>query len=121
MQSAALMESLTQHDVATIGRRVLLGGRLTLRQRRAGFAVLATDMDETDAVAAVWLARHLESDDAVEYALYFELLGSWRCRGLSEGSARGRSLAGRRSVRDPSATVIDEVTVHRALAGLAGT
>jgi hypothetical protein len=100
------MRNLSQHDLGAIGRRILLGNRLTLSQRRAGFTALARDVDEAAAVAAVWLMR-AGSTNSAAYALQFERTDSWHCLGWSGGSTPNLLLIGRPSAASGPAKAIE--------------
>jgi hypothetical protein len=82
---------------------------LKLSQRRAGFAVLARDIDEVAAVAAVWLVQ-AGSGGSTQYALQFERVDSWRCLGWSRGPARDLSPTRRPSAAGAPASAIELLT-----------
>jgi len=103
------MRNQSRYDIGAIGGQVLSGGRLTFSQRGAGFSVLASDVDEAAAVAAVWLVQ-AGRRDSVEYAIQFERIGSWRCLGWSGGSARNLPLTGRLSAADAPTRAIELLT-----------
>ena len=105
---------LSRYDLAGMGLRALAGQRLSFRQRRAGFVVLATDISEDQGVAAVWLARHPGARGSGQHILDFERVGGWRWRGAASGSARELQLMGR-----PSAAVNGPATMMTLLAGTA--
>lgn len=96
-------------DLGAIGRRVLSGRRLTFSQRRAGFSVLASDVDEEVGVAAVWLVQ-AGLPGPVDYALLFERIDSWCCLGWSGGSSRKTLLMDRPSVADSQIRSIELLT-----------
>jgi hypothetical protein len=98
-----------------MGLRVLSGRQLGFSQRRAGFVVLASDIDEDAGVAVVWLVRQPGAPDSAEHALQFERAGEWRFLGGGSSSARELSLAGR-----PSASVHGPSTMMRLLGSSAG-
>jgi hypothetical protein len=77
-----------------------------LWQRRAGFAELASDVDEDAGVAAVWLVRNVGSPESSERALLFERHAGWRFVGVG-GSAQELLLTRRPStvVNGPSNTM----------------
>lgn len=94
----APLGDLAWRDLEGAGLRVLSGRRLGFRQRKAGLAALASDIDEDSGVAAVWLVQHAGSAESVQHMLWFEGIGGWRCLGGgSGGSGRELSLAGRPS------------------------
>jgi hypothetical protein len=82
-----------------MGFRALSGRRLGFAQRRAGFAVLASDLDEDAGVAAVWLARRPGAPDSVQHTLQFERSHGWRYLGAGSGPAGDLSLAAGRQHR----------------------
>lgn len=98
-----------------MGFRALSGRRLGFAQRRAGFVVLASDLDEDAGVAAVWLARRPGVLDSVQHTLQFERSHGWRYLGAGSGPAGDLSLVGR-----PSASVNGPASVMRLLGSSAG-
>ena len=104
----------SRHDLEGMGLRALSGGRLGFSQRRAGFVVLASDIDEDADVAAVWLVRHPGSPDSAQHTLEFERSGGWRFLGSGGSSAREFSLAGR-----PSASVDGPASMMRLVSSSA--
>jgi hypothetical protein len=97
-----------------MGLRALTGRRLGLQQRRAGFVVLASDIDEDADVAAVWLVHHPGSPDSAQHTLDFERSGDWRFLGGGSNSAQEFSLAGR-----PSASVHGPTSMMRLVSSSA--
>ena len=105
----------SRHDLEGMGLRALSGRRLGFSQRRAGFVVLASDIDEDADVAAVWLVRHPGSPDSAQHTLEFERNGGWRYVGGGGNSAQDFSLAGR-----PSASVDGPASMMRLVSSSAG-
>jgi hypothetical protein len=83
-----------------MGLRVLSGRQLGFAQRRAGFVALASDVDDDEGVAAVWLVRHPGSADSAQHTLEFERGDGWQSLGGGSSNAREFSLDHR-----PSASV----------------
>jgi hypothetical protein len=97
-----------------MGLQALTGRRLGLPQRRAGFVVLASDINEDADVAAVWLMHHPGSADSAQHTLEFERSGGWRFLGGGSNSAQEFSLAGR-----PSASVHGPTSMMRLVSSSA--
>lgn len=97
-----------------MGLRVLSGRRLGLSQRRAGFVALASDADEDEGAAAVWLVRRPGSPDSAQHTLVFERHDGWRFLGGGSSSAREISLD-----RRPAAPVDGPASMIRLMSSSA--
>jgi hypothetical protein len=100
----------SRHDVPGIGLRALSGQRPGWRQRRAGWVVLATDVDQAASVAAVLLVRRPGSPDSARHTLQFERGDGWHWLGGGSGAARELALSGR-----PTAAVHGPTSMMRFL------
>jgi hypothetical protein len=100
----------SRHNVPGIGLRALSGQRPGWRQRRAGWVVLATDVDQAASVAAVLLVRRPGSSGSARHTLQFEHGDGWRWLGGDSGSARDLALSGR-----PTAAVHGPASMMRFL------
>jgi hypothetical protein len=108
------MRDLSRYDLGEMGLRALSGRRLGFAHRRAGFVVLASDLDEDSHVAAVWLVRRPGSPDSAQHILQFERAQGWRYLGAGSSSAQELSLAGR-----PSVSVNGPMSIVRSRGGCA--
>jgi hypothetical protein len=99
-----------RYDVPGIGLGALSGQRPGWRQRRAGWVVLATDVDQAASVAAVLLVRRPGSPGSARHTLQFERGDGWRWLGADSGSARDLALSDR-----PTAAVHGPASMMRFL------